>query len=125
MTELLCPPEIESLLREADANHKQEKYEEAIKLLQEAIQICPGNAVAHNNLGSAFSGLGRYADAEKEYRAAIECSMSDPYAPSPYNDPIRNLGQLTGYTSSDGNFLKRASKNWKLIAEATRAAHKR
>jgi tetratricopeptide (TPR) repeat protein len=122
MTRLLCPPEIETLLSEADVNHKNEKYEEAIRLLQEAIQICPGNAVAHNNLGSALVGLSRFEEAEKEFREAIEVSMSDPYAQQPFEDAIRNLGRLTGYTSRDGNFLKRASENWKLIARAKRAA---
>ena len=55
MAKPLCPREIESLLQEAEVNHHDEKYEEAIKLLQEAIQSCPGNALAHNNLGAALT----------------------------------------------------------------------
>jgi hypothetical protein len=44
----------------------------ALPMLQEAVKSDPKSAEAHNFLGSAFSSLGRTAEATEQFRAALE-----------------------------------------------------
>lgn len=96
MSNQICPPEIQSFLEQAYKCHSDGEYEKAVDLLREAIRICPGSAVAHNNLGSALLALGNRAEAHREYRESRDLSASDPYAPSPYDAPIRGLALSQG-----------------------------
>ncbi len=51
--------------KSGDEYFKHEKYEEAIKCYQKAVDIDPNYAAAWNNLGFAFFKLGRIEDAKK------------------------------------------------------------
>ncbi|HID56553.1 TPA: tetratricopeptide repeat protein [Candidatus Poribacteria bacterium] len=47
-------------------------WREAAFRWEKIVQINPKNAKAHNNLAVAYEALGRYDDAEREYRKALE-----------------------------------------------------
>ena len=54
---------------------------EKAELYQEATELCPNYAQAHNNLGDVFENLGRYKEAIEHYRRAtsLEPSGAIPY----------------------------------------------
>jgi Flp pilus assembly protein TadD len=45
-----------------------------------AIALAPRNALAHNNLGAALASQGRLAEAEAEFRRALELRPDLPEA---------------------------------------------
>ncbi len=47
-------------------------WQEAIYRWQQVLARNPGNAAAHNNLAVAYEKLGRFTDAEQEYRQALK-----------------------------------------------------
>ena len=47
-------------------------YDLAIAQLEEAVRLAPEMASIHFNLGGAYYGKGRVADAEREFRLALE-----------------------------------------------------
>jgi len=75
------------LLTEADGCFERADYEKTFELLQEVLEIDPGHAFAHNKLGVAFAHLGRFPQADQEFRSAIK-------AKSGFADPYLNLGLL-------------------------------
>jgi tetratricopeptide (TPR) repeat protein len=62
-------------------------HAEAIHCYQEALEVDPRNAIACNNLGLALSKVGRYKEAEQQFRKAIGIKATLP-------DPHFNLGTL-------------------------------
>jgi Flp pilus assembly protein TadD len=52
--------------------YNAKRFELAERLMRQAIRLDPNDAAAHNNLGALLAGLGRTAEAEAEYRKAIE-----------------------------------------------------
>lgn len=70
----------------------------AVKLLEEAIQIAPTFFHAHNNLGLLYQSMKRYDDAEREYKRSKELSPRS-------ERPLVNLGslyiELAGQKGSD------------------------
>jgi tetratricopeptide (TPR) repeat protein len=46
--------------------------EQAIAFYQKGLAICPDDDVAHYELGKAFAERGSYAEAEREFEAALE-----------------------------------------------------
>jgi predicted O-linked N-acetylglucosamine transferase (SPINDLY family) len=59
----------------------QQRYENAIELLQHAVECSARNAVYMTNLGEAYRRLGKLANAEASFRAALEI---DPRLPAPH-----------------------------------------
>jgi Flp pilus assembly protein TadD/dipeptidyl aminopeptidase/acylaminoacyl peptidase len=45
--------------------------EDAVASYRKALELDPGSTVAHRNLGSSLAQSGRYAEAEKQFRAAL------------------------------------------------------
>jgi len=62
-------------------------YTEAVACYQEVLELDPRSVVACNNLGAAFCGLGRYDDAEQQFRRAIGIRRT-------YADAHCNLGTV-------------------------------
>jgi tetratricopeptide (TPR) repeat protein len=60
---------------------------EAVNCYEELLSLDPRHAVARNNLGAAFCSLGRYQEAEAQFRRAIESNARFP-------DPHNNLGTV-------------------------------
>jgi tetratricopeptide (TPR) repeat protein len=50
---------------------QQKHYPEALRLLQQALQIDPGNPTVHNNLGVALCGMGRHEEGLVALRRAL------------------------------------------------------
>jgi Flp pilus assembly protein TadD len=63
------------------------RLENAIKLLEEAIQIAPNFFHAHNNLGTLYQSLKRYPDAEREFKRSHQLNTKT-------ERPLVNLGSL-------------------------------
>ncbi|MBI3580890.1 MAG: hypothetical protein HY098_02230 [Nitrospinae bacterium] len=53
--------------------HRNAAYATEIALWEDAAAKSPAKARPHNNLGHAYHLAGRFADAEREYRAALAC----------------------------------------------------
>lgn len=51
-------------------------YEEALESYHKALELDPGYAAAHRNMAVALTTRGKYADAERHYRSAIESEES-------------------------------------------------
>lgn len=71
------PTEILEYINKAAECESKGMYAEQLEQLKEAVRIRPDSAVAHNNLGAALANLGRYDEAEKEFRQAVERHTSD------------------------------------------------
>ena len=82
--------------------------ENAVKLLEEAIEIAPSFFHAHNNLGILYQSLKRYDDAEREYRKSHELSART-------ERPLVNLGSLYIERS---NLVKRGDDNRGILLDA-------
>jgi len=58
---------------------KLEQPIQALHYLQRAVSMDPGNYVTHNVLGQAYRALGQMADANREYKTAVEIQhKNDP-----------------------------------------------
>lgn len=65
------------------------RFEQAAEHIARAVELKPGVAIFHNNLGNAYMQLGRLDDAELQYRQAIILD-------SDRIDAMNNLGVLLG-----------------------------
>jgi Flp pilus assembly protein TadD len=63
------------------------QYRQAVATWQQALELSPDDAKAHNNMGVAMAATGRRAEAEAEYRKAMELEPD-------YADSYSNLGIL-------------------------------
>jgi tetratricopeptide (TPR) repeat protein len=97
---------LQALLARGDQLMAQRAWEQAAGCYQELLDADPRHAVARNNLGAALSQLGRYQQAEQQFRRAVGIRASDP-------DAQGNLGvllQLTGRIAESEMPLRRALK---------------
>jgi tetratricopeptide (TPR) repeat protein len=76
----------EALVRGADA--------EAIDCYEELLKLDPRNVVARKNLGIALCKVGRYADAEEQFRRAIGIKANDPEAHYHLGTVLRWRGRM-------------------------------
>jgi len=63
---------INQILQQGIALHKEGKLEEAETSYKKAIELKSNNMIAHNNLGVVQYELGKYKEAETSYKKAIE-----------------------------------------------------
>lgn len=56
---------------------KQERYDDALRDLEQAIKLFPDEPDFHTNLGIVYRKLNRYADAEREFKIAIAYNRDD------------------------------------------------
>lgn len=98
MSRPTCPSEILEYINKAAEYESKGMYAEQLEQLEEAVRIRPDSAVARNNLGAALATLGRYNEAEKEFRLAIELAPQNAAqglaVPVPYMDAEENLIKL-------------------------------
>jgi Flp pilus assembly protein TadD len=50
---------------------QQQRFEQALPLLEKALRLNPNDATAHLNLGAAYAGMGRMDSAEEHFRTAV------------------------------------------------------
>ncbi len=101
------PDDVKPYVDRAQAFEKNDEYDEAIKIYQEAISIFPDSPVVHNNLGCALANLERYDDAQHHFERAIVLTkrnrQQNLIVPSSYPEiPEKNLRSLRSCVKSKG-----------------------
>ncbi len=71
------PQEALNLLDEAYSLEENGEYKDALRLCEQALELAPSWAEAHNLRAMALEGLGRQAVAVAEYRRAVELDPDD------------------------------------------------
>ncbi len=71
------PQEALDLLDEAYSLEEGGEYKDALRLCEQALELAPPWAEAHNLRAMALEGLGRLAQAVAEYRRAVELDPDD------------------------------------------------
>ena len=66
---------------------RQQKFQEALQPQRRAVELMPGRAELHSNLGTTWYRLGNDAEAERCYRAALAIQPT-------HADALFNLGRL-------------------------------
>jgi tetratricopeptide (TPR) repeat protein len=81
---VLMPTHIHVLVNLATAYRADGRLPEARRALEAALQVDPGFAIAHNNLGNVLSDLGERQEALRSYEraAALDPHYADPLAGS-------------------------------------------
>jgi len=93
----------ESLIAKGIENLNKGKYEDALKLLLEALKIAPDNKEAAFYAAVAYSRLGRFSDAEELFKRIIE---EQEYASNVYLE-LGKIYYTKGYCISAKRYLKR------------------
>ncbi len=70
----------EEWLSRGDTLYGKQKYEDAIKCYEKALEINPKNSRALNDIGNAYYNLGNYSDAIEYFDKALELDPKDPIA---------------------------------------------
>ncbi|MEW6160905.1 MAG: tetratricopeptide repeat protein, partial [Verrucomicrobiota bacterium] len=79
----LAPEEWRAYTGLADVRIRQGRFQEAVELLNKALQIDPAAKIAHHLLGLAYRGLGRHEAAEQALKRGLKAEhypMPDPWA---------------------------------------------
>ena len=77
MANILSNGNIEALVMKADVAVKAELYEEAEKVLREALKIMPNNEEANRAMGGVMMAMGRRADALMYYNTVLNSDPED------------------------------------------------
>jgi len=85
---------VEELLIAGREAEKLRKYEEAMELYRRALELDPGNAEAHTNLGALYNRWGRYKEAYAELAAALQRDPDHGRAHYHLAIACRELGDL-------------------------------
>jgi tetratricopeptide (TPR) repeat protein len=103
VVDLNVPDKARKELEAGNSLAKQEKWEEAAKHYQKAIELYPKYATAFNNLGSARMNLHDVAGAKEAYRQAVEINDK-------YGGAWLNLAKIQyaakDYTGAEQDLLK-------------------
>lgn len=83
---------VDSLLAQAIEYGAHGAHVDAMRCYQDLLELDPRHALAHNNLGTAYLNLGRYPQAEREFRCAIELKRGRDA------DALCNLATVLLYT---------------------------
>ncbi len=73
-----APEDLRSQLQQAISLHQSGRVAEAIPLYEKINAARPGMLAVQSNLGAAYASLGRFAEAEQQYRAALSSPKPDP-----------------------------------------------
>lgn len=66
-------------------------WDEAVFRWKKVLKDNPNSAAAHNNLAVAYERLGRFSEAEKEYKRALELAPGHEHIEANYNNFTKNL----------------------------------
>ena len=78
------------------------KFEEAIRYLDEAIELDPNYAIAWNNRGYALDNLGKFEEGIYCYDKALELDPNLTVAQENKDLAYKRLGKKIKYYKSDG-----------------------
>jgi Tfp pilus assembly protein PilF len=76
-------------------------WREAMFRFKRAVEINPGNAVAHNNLAVAYEANGDFENARKEYLEALRLDRSNQYIQKNYSRYVEFLSRNKKRQSKD------------------------
>ena len=84
----------------------QDRFDEAVRALDEAIRLKPDFAEAYSNRGNALKGLGRFQESIGSYDKAI--SLKPDFAEAYYNraNVLKDLGELDAAITSYENAVR-------------------
>ena len=68
---------------------------DALRPMQEAVALAPGDAEAHNNLGIILKNLGRLEESEASYRRALQFNRNYAQAHGNLGVTLQQLGRLS------------------------------
>lgn len=68
---------------------------DAIAALEEGVRLEPRSALAREKLGTAYLRLGRWTDAEREFRTLVELAPDDQFAHFALGRALEELGRRT------------------------------
>jgi tetratricopeptide (TPR) repeat protein len=97
---------VAALLTKGNESLAQDDYSAAMTCYQDLLRVDPRNAVARNNLGTALSKLGRFQEAQDQFRRAI--GIRDGYPEAHYN--LAAVLQSTGRLAESEMPLRRVLK---------------
>lgn len=87
--------------RNPDANHllglirgEQDRHDEAVRLIETAIEINPDVAAFHHNIAGIYRRTGRLEDAENEFREAIRLKPD-------YGEAYQGLAEMVRFERND------------------------
>ncbi len=83
------PELLDAMIFLSEVHLDNRAYSAMVPLLEQAVKVEPMDAAIHMNLGVGYRGMGRFEEAEKEYRKVIELAPGRP-------EPFLNLALLYG-----------------------------
>src|SRR5437763_15664567 len=110
-TEEVTPTEMSDEMRRARARHLaqqaiavaiQARWQEAIELNREIVELRPGDAEAYNRLGKAYTETGQIAEAREAYESSLRADAANLIAQ-------RNLERLSQMSDAEAAELARKS----------------
>lgn len=109
-TQTAAPEENRAAAEEQNARgmrlYEQERYEEAVQAFERALDLAPGTALYHCNLGVVYAEMGRDEEALEEYETAIRLAPNDPAA-------YLNMGYFFSEREND----EEAVRAWQKVIE--------
>jgi len=90
------------------------RVQEGLELIQQAIKQEPNNGAYLDSLGWAYYRLGRYAEAEREIRRAVELSPGDPTMTDHFADALMKQSKVREAI----NAYEESLKQWQASAPA-------
>jgi tetratricopeptide (TPR) repeat protein len=100
-----------SLLAEAETRFAGGNYDEAIRILEQAVAIDHRNADAHANLGEALCRVGRFGEAEQALRGAVEIKPKHAAALFNLGTLLRDRGQFAASETALQQAVKHDPRN--------------
>jgi len=85
---------VETLLSQAQARAASNSHDEAVNHYFELLELKPRHLLARNNLGVSLCKLGRYREAEEQFRAAAGIQPKYPDAQFNLGTLLRDTGRL-------------------------------
>ena len=80
----------------ADAYRARGEPDQAIVVYRKALEVLPGAARVHLNLGLAYADAGRYVDAAHEYRKSLDADTTQPLAYVNWGIALEAVGDTAG-----------------------------
>jgi len=103
------------LLEKANELAALGKYEEAVPLYRQYIELDPESVMVILNIGDALQEAGRLDEAAKEYRALADLTSANPGDKEITSRALAGLGECA-FKKGDG---EGAAKHWKLAVETS------